>query len=193
MAEAGGFVRSGPDQPRPNLQFHFIPAYLRDHGRKTSFGYGMTLHVCDLLPKSRGRITLASSDPRAAPVIDAGYLSHPEDVATLLSGLKIARSVMAAPALACHVASEVLPGASLQSDEALIKDIRARSETIYHPVGTCRMGMDAGSVVDAQAQVRGVSGLRVVDASIMPQIIAGNTNAPTMMIAENVADMMLRP
>ncbi|WP_303704564.1 GMC family oxidoreductase N-terminal domain-containing protein [Celeribacter baekdonensis] len=193
VAEAGGFVRSGPDQPRPNLQFHFIPAYLRDHGRKTSFGYGMTLHVCDLLPKSRGRITLASSDPRAAPVIDAGYLSHPEDVATLLSGLKIARSVMAAPALACHVASEVLPGASLQSDEALIKDIRARSETIYHPVGTCRMGMDAGSVVDAQAQVRGVSGLRVVDASIMPQIIAGNTNAPTMMIAENVADMMLRP
>ncbi|WP_417268515.1 GMC family oxidoreductase [Celeribacter baekdonensis] len=191
VAEAGGFVRSDPDQPRPNLQFHFIPAYLRDHGRKTSFGYGMTLHVCDLLPKSRGRITLASPDPRAAPVIDAGYLSHPEDVATLLSGLKIARSVMAASALAKHVASEVLPGATLQSDVALIADIRARSETIYHPVGTCRMGMDESSVVDPQARVRGVSGLRVVDASIMPQIIAGNTNAPTMMIAENVADMIL--
>ncbi len=190
-AEAGGFVKSDPSRDRPNLQFHFIPAYLRDHGRKTSWGYGVTLHVCDLFPKSRGRVTLSSADPRAKARIDANYLSHPEDIGVLLNGLKIARRIMASPALATHIKSEVLPGAQVQSDEDLIADIRARAETIYHPVGTCRMGADAGSVVDPQARVRGVTGLRVVDASIMPSIISGNTNAPTMMIAENVADMML--
>ncbi|WP_460272303.1 GMC family oxidoreductase [Celeribacter sp. ULVN23_4] len=193
VAEAGGFVRSAPQRDRPNLQFHFIPAYLRDHGRKTSFGYGMTLHVCDLLPASKGTITLASRDPFAPPKIDANYLSAPEDVETLLSGLKIARQVMQAPSLAHHVKAERLPGPEVQSDAALIDDIRARSETIYHPVGTCRMGRDAGSVVDPEGRVRGVSGLRVVDASIMPEIIAGNTNAPTMMIAENIADQMSAP
>ena len=191
VAEAGGFVRSDASRDRPNLQFHFLPAYLRDHGRKVSWGYGVTLHVCDLLPQSRGRIGLAGADPMAPPRIEANYLGHPEDVGVLLNGLKIARQVMAAPALASRIRSEVLPGPALQTDADLIADIRARAETIHHPVGTCRMGADAASVVDPQARVRGVSGLRVVDASIMPAIIAGNTNAPTMMIAENVADMML--
>lgn len=191
VAEAGGFIRSDAGQARPNLQFHFIPAYLRDHGRKTAFGYGMTLHVCDLLPKSRGRLTLASRDPFAAPRIEANYLSHPDDIATLLAGLKHARRIMRAPSLARHIRTEQHPGPDRQSDEALIEDIRARAETIYHPVSTCRMGADAGSVVDPEARVRGVEGLRVVDASIMPSIVAGNTNAPTMMIAENVADMMM--
>ncbi|MDF1854653.1 choline dehydrogenase [Pseudooceanicola sp.] len=190
VAEAGGFAKSDPSQPRPNLQFHFIPAYLRDHGRRVSWGYGITLHVCNLLPKSRGRIRLASADPLSPPKIEANYLSHPDDIATLLSGLKIARRIMAAPALALRIKAEIVPGAALQSDAALIADIRARAETIYHPVGTCRMGQDSASVVDPQARVRGVQGLRVVDASIMPNLIAGNTNAPTMMIAENVADMM---
>jgi choline dehydrogenase len=191
VAEAGGFVKSDPSRDRPNLQFHFLPAYLRDHGRQISWGYGVTLHVCDLFPKSRGRIRLASANPLAPAVIEANYLTHPDDIAVLLNGLKIARRVMAAPALAARIKDEVAPGAALQSDDDLIADIRARAETIYHPVGTCRMGQDAASVVDPQARVRGVDGLRVVDASIMPAIIAGNTNAPTMMIAENVADMML--
>ncbi|PTQ74452.1 GMC family oxidoreductase [Celeribacter persicus] len=193
VAEAGGFVRSDTTRERPNLQFHFIPAYLRDHGRKTTFGYGMTLHVCDLLPKSRGTITLASPDPVAHPRIEANYLGVPDDVDTLLAGLKIARRVMQSPALSRHVKREVFPGPAVQSDAALIDDIRARAETIYHPVGTCRMGLDAGSVVDPEGRVRGVSGLRVVDASIMPEIIAGNTNAPTMMIAENITDHMGAP
>ncbi|MCV2893410.1 GMC family oxidoreductase [Lentibacter sp. XHP0401] len=192
VAEAGGFVKSDPLQTRPNLQFHFLPAYLRDHGRKTSWGYGVTLHVCDLLPKSRGRIRLGSRDPFAPAMIEANYLSHPDDIGVLLKGLKLARRVMAAPALATLIKAEVAPGCRVQSDAALIADIRARAETIYHPVGSCRMGSDDGSVVDPRARVRGVDGLRVVDASIMPTIVAGNTNAPTMMIAENVADMILR-
>lgn len=191
VAEAGGFVKSDPSRERPNLQFHFLPTLLRDHGRKTSFGYGVTLHVCDLLPKSRGRIGLASSNPLAPPRIEANYLSHPDDIGVLLNGLKIARRVLEAPAMKRHIKAELLPGPQLQSDEALIADIRARAETIYHPVGTCRMGQDEASVVDPEARVRGVEGLRVVDASIMPSIIAGNTNAPVMMIAENVSKMML--
>jgi choline dehydrogenase len=192
VAEAGGFVRSDPTLDRPNLQFHFIPAYLHDHGRKLSLGYGLTLHVCDLLPKSRGRISLASPDPMAAPRITANYLSHPDDLPVLMNGLKIARRIIQAPALACHTRQETLPGPQVISDTALEADIRARAETIYHPVGTCRMGTDAASVTDPQGRVRGVEGLRVVDASLMPQIIAGNTNAPTMMIAETIARMMQR-
>ncbi len=191
VAEAGGFVKSDPLRERPNLQFHFLPALMRDHGRKTSFGYGVTLHVCDLLPKSRGRIGLASGNPLVAPRIEANYLSHPDDMDVLLNGLKIARRVLEAPAMKRHIKAELLPGPQVQSDQALIADIRARAETIYHPVGTCRMGQDAQSVVDPQARVRGVEGLRVVDASIMPSIIAGNTNAPVMMMAENVSRMML--
>ncbi len=191
VAEAGGFVRSDPARDRPNLQFHFIPAYLHDHGRRLSLGYGLTLHVCDLLPKSRGRISLASPDPMAPPRIAANYLSHPEDVPTLLSGLKIARALVQAPALARYIAQETLPGPRIATDAELEADIRARAETIYHPVGTCRMGLDAGSVTDPMGRVRGVQGLRVIDASLMPQIIAGNTNAPTMMIAENIARGML--
>jgi choline dehydrogenase-like flavoprotein len=191
VAEAGGFVTSDLTRDRPNLQFHFIPAYLHDHGRRLSLGYGLTLHVCDLLPKSRGRITLASPDPMAPPRIAANYLGHPDDLPTLLRGLKIARQITMAPALARFVAKETLPGQHLTSDAQLESDIRARAETIYHPVGTCRMGTDPLSVADPQGRVRGVAGLRVVDASLMPQIIAGNTNAPTMMIAENIARMMI--
>lgn len=190
VAEAGGFVKSDPARARPNLQFHFIPALMRDHGRKTTFGYGVTLHVCDLLPKSRGRIALASRDASAPPRIEANYLSHPDDIGVLLDGLKIARRVLEAPAMKKHVKAELLPGPNARSDDALVADIRARAETIYHPVGSCRMGQDAVSVVDPEARVRGVEGLRVVDASIMPSIIAGNTNAPVMMIAENVSRIM---
>ncbi len=193
IAEAGGFVRSDPSRDRPNLQFHFIPAYLHDHGRRLSLGYGLTLHVCDLLPKSRGRISLCTPDPMAAPRIEANYLSHPDDLPVLMNGLKLARALTRAPALAGHIARETLPGPDVSTDAQLESFIRARAETIYHPVGTCRMGSDAASVTDPQGRVRGVEGLRVVDASLMPQIIAGNTNAPTMMIAETIARMMLAP
>ena len=191
IAESGGFVRSAPERDRPNLQFHFLPAFLRDHGRRLTPGYGFTLHVCDLLPKSRGRIGLHSADPLADPLIDPNYLSAPEDLATLLAALKIARDIMMAPALAAHTRKEVLPGAAIQSGAQLIADIRQRAETIYHPVGSCRMGADADAVVDARLCVRGIAGLRVIDASIMPTLPAGNTNAPTMVIAENAADMIL--
>ena len=191
IAEAGGFVTSDLTRDRPNLQFHFIPAYLHDHGRRLSLGYGLTLHVCDLLPKSRGRISLASPDPAAAPRIAANYLDHPDDLPTLLNGLKIARRIVQAPALRRYIARETLPGQGVDTDAQLEADIRARAETIYHPVGTCRMGTDPQAVTDGQGRVRGVDGLRVIDASLMPQIIAGNTNAPTMMIAENIARMML--
>ncbi|MBS3979837.1 MAG: GMC family oxidoreductase N-terminal domain-containing protein [Rhodobacteraceae bacterium] len=191
VAEAGGFARSDPARDRPNLQFHFIPAYLHDHGRRLSLGYGVTLHVCDLLPNSRGRISLVSPDPMARPRIDANYLGDPRDLPTLLSGLKLARRILHAPALARHVRTETLPGAGVQTDAELQADIRARAETIYHPVGTCRMGLDAASVTDPQGRVRGVQGLRVADAALMPQIIAGNTSAPTMMIAETIARRIL--
>lgn len=191
VAEAGGFAKSDPARERPNLQFHFIPALMRDHGRKTSWGYGTTLHVCDLLPKSRGRISLAGKDASMPPRIEANYLSHPDDIGVLLDGLKLARRVFEAPPMKKYIRAELLPGPQVRTDDALVEDIRARAETIYHPVGTCRMGMDAVSVVDPESRVRGVEGLRVVDASIMPSIIAGNTNAPVMMIAENVSKMML--
>ncbi|WP_374430196.1 GMC family oxidoreductase [Tabrizicola sp.] len=193
VAEAGGFAKSDPSRDRPNLQFHFIPAYLHDHGRRLSLGYGLTLHVCDLLPKSRGQIRLASPDPMAHPQITANYLGHPDDLPTLRAGLKLARRILHAPALARHIRQETLPGPQVATDVQLDADIRARAETIYHPVGTCRMGRDEQSVTDPQGRVRGVQGLRVVDASLMPQIIAGNTNAPTMMIAETIARMILAP
>jgi choline dehydrogenase-like flavoprotein len=187
IAEAGAFARSRPDLDRPDLQFHFIPAYLHDHGRKVSWGYGLTLHVCQLRPESRGRISLASPDPRAAPRIQANYLSHPDDLPVLRAGLRLARRLSEAPALARHITRETLPGPQVRSDTDLDAHIRAHAETIYHPVGTCRMGMDGASVADPQGRVRGVRGLRVADASIMPRIISGNTNAPTMMMAEVIA------
>jgi choline dehydrogenase-like flavoprotein len=172
------------------LQFHFIPAYLHDHGRRLSLGYGLTLHVCDLLPKSRGRISLATPDPMAAPRIEANYLSHPDDLPVLMKGLKIARAITQAPALARHIARETLPGPQIASDAQLEADIRARAETIYHPVGTCRMGQDRDAVVDARLRVRGIDKLRVVDGSIMPTVISGNTNLPILAMAEKAADLI---
>jgi choline dehydrogenase len=192
VAEAGGFVTSDPGRDRPNLQFHFIPAYLHDHGRRLSLGYGLTLHVCDLLPKSRGRISLRSPDPMAAPRIEANYLGHPDDLPVLRNGLKIARAILQAPALARHIARETLPGPMVTTDAQLDADIRARAETIYHLVGTCRMGSDPAAVTDGEGRVRGTENLRVIDASLIPQIIAGNTNAPTMMIAETIVRKMRR-
>ncbi len=191
VAEAGGFVKSTPSRSRPNLQFHFLPTLLKDHGREIAFGYGYTLHVCDLLPKSRGRIGLTSPNPLDDPLIDPSYLSAPEDIETMVAAVKIGRQILSAPSMAAFSKTELVPGPAVQSKADIVADIRRRAETIYHPVGTCRMGRDPQSVVDPSLRVRGVQGLRVVDASVMPTLVAGNTNAPTMMIAERAAELIL--
>jgi len=191
ITEAGGFVKSTPSRSRPNLQFHFLPTLLKDHGREIAFGYGYTLHVCDLLPKSRGRIGLTSPNPLDDPLIDPSYLSAPEDIETMVAAVKIGRQILSAPSMAAFSKTELVPGPAVQSKADIVADIRRRAETIYHPVGTCRMGRDPQSVVDPSLRVRGVQGLRVVDASVMPTLVAGNTNAPTMMIAERAAELIL--
>lgn len=196
-AEGGGFVKSQPGQAIPDLQFHFTPAHLDDHGRNLSraaftlFGHGYSLHVCDLRPKSRGRIGLHSADPEADARIEPNYLSHPDDLETLLRGVRAARRVLAAPAFERYRGREIFPGPQVQSDAQIRDFIRRKAGTIYHPVGTCKMGRDALAVVDSALRVHGIEGLRVVDASIMPTLIGGNTNAPTVMIAEKAADLIL--
>jgi len=190
FAEAGGFVRSGPDVPLPDLQLHFVVAKLVDHGRKTVLGLGYSCHVCLLRPDSRGSLRLASGDPMVAPLIDPNFLGERSDIERLVRGFKITREILGQSALASFGGRELAASAGAQTDEEIEQFIRDRADTIYHPVGTCRMGSGALDVVDAQLRVYGVDRLRVVDASIMPQIVAGNTNAPTIMIAEKAADMI---
>ena len=190
FAEAGGFIRSDDGVERPDLQFHFVVGKLVDHGRKTTFGHGYSCHVCLLRPKSRGRVDLASADPFAAPLIDPNFLAEREDVDRLVRGFKAMRRILSQPALAAHGARELAKSASAQSDEEIERFVRAHADTIYHPVGTCRMGSGPLDVVDAELRVHGIDGLRVVDASVMPSIVSGNTNAPTIMIAEKAADMI---
>jgi len=196
-AEGGGFVKSAPGQAIPDLQFHFTPAHLDDHGRNLSrlaftlLGHGYSLHVCDLRPKSRGHIGLHSLDPEADALIEPNYLSHPDDMETLVGGVKAARRVLAGTAFDDYRGAEIFPGPEVRSDADIRDFIRRKAGTIYHPVGTCKMGHDRMAVVDATLKVHGIAGLRVVDASIMPTLIGGNTNAPTVMIAEKAADMIL--
>ena len=190
FAEAGGFVKSSPDQAIPDLQFHFVIAKLVDHGRKTVFGHGFSCHVCLLRPKSRGSVKLASSNALDAPLIDPAFLTEPSDMELMIKGLRMARNVMEAPSLAPIRGQENEASASASTDQEIEAFIRNNSDTIYHPVGSCKMGNDAMAVVDAHLRVHGVQGLRVVDASIMPTLIGGNTNAPTIMIAEKAADLI---
>ncbi|MBS0374777.1 MAG: choline dehydrogenase [Proteobacteria bacterium] len=185
IAEAGGFLAT--QGTRPDVQLHFVPAQLDDHGRHRLPGHGYTFHCCVLRPQSRGRIRLASADPTAPPRIHANYLAEPADARTLIAGLRLVRELAAARAFDDYRGEEVFPGAAVQSDAAYLAAIRAKAETIYHPVGTCRMGTDAGAVVNPRLRVRGVAGLSVVDASVMPTLVSGNTNAPTIMIAERAA------
>ncbi|HKX45071.1 MAG TPA: choline dehydrogenase [Burkholderiaceae bacterium] len=190
FAEAGGFIKSRPDETQPDLQLHFVIGKLIDHGRKTVFGHGYSCHVCLLRPKSRGSLTLASADPLAAPRIDPNFLAEHDDVERLVRGFKLMRHILAQPALAGHRGAELPASANARDDAQIEAFIRAYADTIYHPVGTCRMGRSALDVVDARLRVHGMQGLRVVDASIMPSIVSGNTNAPTIMIAEKAADMI---
>ncbi len=190
FAEAGGFLRSTPEEATPDLQLHFVIGKLVDHGRKTVFGHGYSCHVCLLRPRSRGTLTLASADPLAAPLIDPAFLSDPDDLRRLIGGFRLMRRILQQPALAGFGGRELQASAAAQSDEQITAFIRSHADTIYHPVGSCRMGPGEGDVVDAQLRVRGVQGLRVVDASIMPSIVSGNTNAPVIMIAEKAAEMI---
>jgi len=190
FAEAGGFLRSSPQEATPDLQLHFVIGKLVDHGRKTVFGHGYSCHVCLLQPKSRGRVTLASANPLAAPLIDPAFLVEPDDLQRMVRGFKIMRQLLQQPALAALGGRELQASAAAQTDEQIAAFIRSRADTIYHPVGTCRMGPGPEDVVDAELRVRGVAGLRVVDASIMPRIVSGNTNAPTIMIGEKAADLI---
>ena len=190
FAETGGFIRSRPEETAPDLQFHFVIGKLVDHGRKTVFGHGYSCHVCVLRPRSRGTLRLASADPMTAPLIDPQFLADRDDVDRLVSGFKLMRRVLQQPALARLGGRELPNSANATSDEQIEQFVRNHADTIYHPVGTCRMGPGPLDVVDAQLRVRGTQGLRVVDASIMPRIVSGNTNAPTIMIAEKAADLI---
>ncbi len=193
IAEAGGFMRSplAPDD-RADIQFHFVPAMLDDHGRKRMKGDGYTLHACFLRPRSRGRISLAGNRAGDKARIEANYLSDAEgfDMKMMVECAKISREILAQKAFDRYRGAPILPARTDLSDSELVDYIRAKAETVYHPVGTCRMGSDADAVVDPQLRVNGVEGLRVIDASVMPCLIGGNTNAPTIMIAERAADLI---
>ncbi len=190
FGEAGGFIKSRPEEATPDLQFHFVIGKLVDHGRKTVFGHGFSCHVCLLRPQSRGRVTLASADVHAPPAIDLGFLTERDDVERLVRGFKLMRHILAQPALAA-LGGQELPASAAARDDAQIETfLRNHADTIYHPVGSCRMGPGPEDVVDAQLRVHGLQGLRVVDASIMPRIVSGNTTAPTVMIAEKAADLI---
>ena len=190
FAEAGGFIKSQPHEATPDLQLHFVIGKLVNHGRKTVFGLGYSCHVCLLRPKSRGRVTLASSDPMAAPLIDPNFLAVQDDMDRMVRGFKLMRSILSQPALAGYLGQELPATAGAHTDAEIEQVIRNYGDTIYHPVGTCRMGNGAMDVVDAQLRVHGVQGLRVVDASIMPTLVSGNTNGPVIMIAEKASDMI---
>ena len=194
IAEAGAFVVSGRGRDdRADIQMHFVPALLDDHGRNRLPGDGYTLHACPLRPASRGHLALRSDDPRQPVAIHANYLSEPEDLEMMLECVRLSREILRQPAFRPFRAHEIFPGSEATDRRGLIDFIRQKAETIYHPVGTCRMGpdSDAKAVVDARLKVHGLEGLRVIDASIMPGLIGGNTNAPVIMIAEKAADMIL--
>lgn len=188
-AEAGGFWRTSPDVPAPDVQYHFVPALLEDHGRTMVRGHGFSCHVCVLRPESRGTVRLASGDAAAAPLIDPAFLTDDRDMATLRSGARMMHRILHSAPLT-DLNPSVRRPVDVNDDAALDAEIRTRADTVYHPVGTCRMGSDAAAVVDPTLKVQGIDGLWVVDASVMPRLVSGNTNAPSIMIGERGADFV---
>jgi choline dehydrogenase-like flavoprotein len=189
FAECGGFLKTRPDLAVPDIQLHFVIAMLDDHGRKKHKEAGFSCHVCMLRPNSRGSVALAGPDPLLAPRIDPNFLGDDADLETMVGGFKTTRRLMEAPALRALQKKDMFTS-NVKTDDDIRAILRARVDTVYHPVGTCKMGTDAMAVVDPKLKVHGVDGLRVVDASIMPTLIGGNTNAPTIMIGEKAADMI---
>ncbi|MNZ24256.1 Alcohol dehydrogenase [acceptor] [compost metagenome] len=191
FAESGAFFKSQPGLSMPDLQLIFVPAIVDDHARKLRPWHGFSCHLTLLRPKSRGTVKLASSDPSAAPLIDPRFFSEPQDLEVLMRGADIQRAILEASPLAPYRGKPLYP-LDQHDRQALEQDIRNRADTQYHPVGSCKMGHDPLAVVDDQLRVHGIAGLRVADASIMPTLIGGNTNAPSIMIGEKAADMLLR-
>lgn len=191
IAEAGGFASSSLAGEYPDIQFHLSAVPLFNHGLIKRPGDGYSLHACALRPKSRGSISLVSRDPKASPSIQPNYLSHPDDLQVLLEGFEMAREIIEKSSLKTLHKRWWLPDEALSQRDAIANFIRQYAESIYHPVGTCKMGQDEMAVVDSELRVRGVDGLRVVDASIMPTLISGNTNAPVIAIAEKAAELIL--
>ena len=189
--EAGGFVRTRPELEAPDIQFTFMPA-MKDFTRWINHRHAFGINCCLLQPKSRGHIELKSADPAAAPVLRPRFLDHEDDVARLVAGVRVARQIMSAPAFAAARGAEIRPGAHVTTTAQIVEYLRENVATIFHPAGTCKMGprADGMAVVDPRLKVHGLDGLRVIDASIMPQVTSGNTNAPTMMIAERGAEFV---
>jgi choline dehydrogenase len=188
IAEAGGFIVSRhAEDDRPDIQMHFVPALLDDHGRNTLPGHGMTIHACALRPESRGELTLKTANPTEAPAMQPNYLSKRYDRNMMLECVKLSREIFAQESFAPYRDGEIFPGPEAQSEESVMEFVRNKAETIYHPIGTCKMGSDEMSVVDPQLRVHGLQGLSVVDCSVMPTLVSGNTNAPAIMIAEKFA------
>jgi choline dehydrogenase len=188
---SGAFFKTSPRLASPDIQIHFIPFSTDKMGEKLHPFSGFTASVCQLRPESRGSLKIKSADASVPPEIRINYLATETDRTAFIGGIRILRKILAAPALKPYSTEEVYPGASITSDEALLDFCRQTGSTVYHPTSTCRMGNDPLAVVDQRLKVRGIEGLRVVDASIMPDLMSGNTNAPTIMIAEKASDMIL--
>jgi len=189
--EAGGFAKSSPEREISNIQFHFFPSFVIDHGLVNPSSHGYQLHASPNHPKSRGSITLNSPDPYDYPKILFNYLEHEDDLKQTRECIHIARKILSQPSLTKHAGKEVGPGNDAQSDEQLNKYIRSKAETAYHPCGTLKMGVDKMAVVDENLKIHGLQNIRVVDASVMPEIPSANLNAPTLMIAEKASDIII--
>jgi choline dehydrogenase len=185
------FMKTDENLDLPDIQMHFIGALLKDHGKTKPDQHCFSNHVCVLRPESRGYIALKSLDPTIPPIIQPNYLSAQKDLDVMVKGVKMSREVINQKAFDQYRGAELHPGLDVQTDTEIEEFIRSHAETIYHPVGTCKMGNDEFAVVDDKLRVRGVENLRVVDASVMPTLIGGNTNAPTIMIADKISDHIL--
>ena len=189
--EATIFSRSLPGLDRPDIQLGFTPALRTSTGRKLTYGHGISMNASILRPKSRGTIGISDADPFSTPVIDPNFFSVEDDLDTKVRAVKFGRQIMGNPAFDPYRGEELKPGKGVQTDEQYAQYVRDNSATVYHPVGTCAMGVGEDAVVDPELRVKGLQGLRVVDASVMPRLVGGNTNAPTMMIAEKASDIIL--